>query len=213
MEILGAGVMRVFQQAGCKRIIRCSFRVTEHTGEQARKSIDEDQCREFAAGQHVITDGDFIRDQVFTNPFVYTLVATTEKSNMRVLDQFKGYFLVEDASLGGKHNDRAERSGSKNTFNSCKDRFHFHHHPTATSIRFIVCDMVLIPGKVADIMDTYINQSTLTGALQNTTIEIWGENFREQRENIKLHVSILVDCGLSDKRGAGIDARLQRMVR
>jgi hypothetical protein len=49
--------------------------------------------------------------------------------------------------------------------------------------------------------------------LQNTAIEIRGEYFGEQRENIKLHGSILVDCGLSDKRGAGIDARLQRMVR
>jgi hypothetical protein len=44
--------------------------------------------------------------------------------------------------------------------------------------------------------------------LQNTAIEIRRENFREQRENIKLHGSILAECGLSDKRGAGIDAHL-----
>jgi hypothetical protein len=68
---------------------------------------------------------------------------------------------------------------------------------------------MLIPGEIADIMDTHINQSTQTGALQNTAIEIRRENFREQRENIKLHGSILAECGLSDKgRGAGIDAHL-----
>jgi len=39
--------------------------------------------------------------------------------------------------------------------------------------------------------------------MQNTTIEIGGENFWEQREYVELHVLILNASGLSDKRSGG----------
>jgi hypothetical protein len=73
--------------------------------------------------------------------------------------------------------------------------------------------MMLAPGEITDVMNAHIKQTMFLGALQNTTVEISWENFREQRENVKLHESILADSGLSDKRGAGIDASLERMVR
>jgi uncharacterized protein YbaA (DUF1428 family) len=73
--------------------------------------------------------------------------------------------------------------------------------------------MVLVPGEITDVMNAHIKQAVLVGALQNTTVEISWENFREQRENVKLHKSILADSRMSDKRGAGIDASLERMVR
>ncbi len=55
----------------------------------------------------------------------------------------------------------------KHTFDRRKDRFHFHDHSAAPAVRFIVGDMVLVRGPVTDIMDTYINQSALAGALKN----------------------------------------------
>jgi hypothetical protein len=52
-------------------------------------------------------------------------------------------------------------------------------------------------------MDAYVNQPALAGTMQNTAIEIRGENFWEQRENVELHDPILAASGLSDKRFGG----------
>jgi len=207
------GVVRVFQQSRGVGIIHGTIRVTKDAGEQAGNGIDQDQCRELPPGQHIIADRDFIRDQVLPDPLIDALVAAAEKRKVRMLDQFEGHFLGEEAPLRGEQNDRADGLGSKDILHRCKDRFHLHHHPAATPIRFIIGDMVFIRGMLADIMDTDINYPVLAGAFQNTTVEVWGKYFREQCKNIKLHGAILVDSGLSDKRGAGIDAGLNRMVR
>jgi hypothetical protein len=54
----------------------------------------------------------------------------------------------------------------------------------------------------------------LAGALKNAALEIRGKDFRQEREDIELHASILAVSRLSDKRvGGGIDAHLHQMVR
>jgi hypothetical protein len=60
--------------------------------------------------------------------------------------------------------------------------------------------MVLVRGPVADIMDMYINQPALAGALKNAAFKVRGKDFRQEREDIELHASILAASGLSDKR-------------
>ena len=49
-------------------------------------------------------------------------------------------------------------------------------------------------------MDMYVNQTALTGTLQNTTIKVRGINFGEERKDVELHAPILAASGMSDKR-------------
>jgi hypothetical protein len=63
--------------------------------------------------------------------------------------------------------------------------------------------MVFVGRPIADIMDMNINQAALTGTLQNTTIEVRGINFGEERKDVELHAPILVASGMSDKRTGG----------
>ena len=56
-----------------------AIRVAEHTGQQPRNGIHQDQSGQFAARQHVIAYGDFIRYQVSTNAFVHSFVTTADQ--------------------------------------------------------------------------------------------------------------------------------------
>jgi hypothetical protein len=62
-------------------------------------------------------------------------------------------------------------------------------------------------------MHPHIHQPTLSGALKDAAIKVRGEDFRQEREDVELHASILAASGLSDKRIGGIDAPLHQMVR
>jgi hypothetical protein len=66
-------------------------------------------------------------------------------------------------------------------------------------------------------VNTNIDQSALAGALKNAAFKIRGKYFRQEREDVELHMSILAVCGLPDKRiwgvWGGIDAHLSKMVR
>jgi hypothetical protein len=70
----------------------------------------------------------------------------------------------------------------------------------------------------------------LAGALKNAGFKIRGEYFRQEREDVELHISILAGCAMPDKRVqglsqsrdfvkalamvlVGIDANLGKMVR
>jgi hypothetical protein len=63
--------------------------------------------------------------------------------------------------------------------------------------------MVFIRGPVTDIMDVYIQQTALAGALKNAAFKIRGEDFRQEREDVELHASILAASRMSDKRVGG----------
>ena len=90
--------------------------------------------------------------------------------------------------------------GPEHAFDRRKDRFHFHDHSAAAAVRFIIGDMVLVGGPVADIMDAHIDQPALAGALKDAAFKIRGKDFRQEREDVELHASILAASGMSDKR-------------
>jgi hypothetical protein len=52
---------------------------------------------------------------------------------------------------------------------------------------------MLVGCPVADIVDANINQSALAGALKYAGFDIGGEYIRQERENVELHASILVE--------------------
>ena len=56
--------------------------VTQHTGEEARDRIDDHQCGEFAACEHIIADGNFIGNQMFADAFIHTFIATAKQSDV-----------------------------------------------------------------------------------------------------------------------------------
>ncbi len=103
--------------------------------------------------------------------------------------------------------------GSEHTFDCRKDRFHLHDHSAAAAVWFVVGDMVLVRGPVADVVNMHIDQPALAGALKNAAFKIRGKDFRQEREDVELHASILAVSGMSDKRIGGIDAHLHQMVR
>ena len=49
--------------------------VAEHTGQQPRNGVHQDQSGQFAASQHKIAYGDFVSHQVRTNAFIHSFVA------------------------------------------------------------------------------------------------------------------------------------------
>ena len=52
--------------------------------------------------------------------------------------------------------------------------------------------MVLVVSISADIVNVYVDQSVLAGALEDAAFEISGKDFRKQCEDIELHDLILL---------------------
>ena len=64
----------------CEVIFRAGG-VTQHARQQARDRVDDHQRGKFAACQHIISNRNFIGDQMLTDAFVHAFVAAAEQGD------------------------------------------------------------------------------------------------------------------------------------
>jgi hypothetical protein len=67
----------------------------------------------------------------------------------------------------------------------------FHHHPAPTAVGHVIGGVMFVARPVTDVVQAYIDQSALAGALKNTGFKIGGEDFRQEGEDLELHDWIL----------------------
>ena len=63
---LGAGVLRIFEQAVTEGVVAGGIVVAQGAGQQADDRVDDDQCGQFPAVEDIITDGDLLGVQADT---------------------------------------------------------------------------------------------------------------------------------------------------
>ena len=80
-EFRRTGILRIFQQARRKRfILRGLFAPAQHTRPQPCHSIDYYRCGQHPVGQHIVSDGDFLVHQCFTDTVINPLLVPADKN-------------------------------------------------------------------------------------------------------------------------------------
>ena len=106
-------------------------------------------------------------------------------------NQFLGNRHREGAPLWGKQNHWTNRWRTQNPFHRCKDWLCLHDHPTTTTIRLIICNVVAICSPIADVVHVNPYQASLLGAVHDAGMDIRFKYLWKKRENVESHITIL----------------------
>ena len=95
----GAGVLGVFQQAVPVGFLLEALRVRQNAGDHAAHRIRHRHGRNFSAGQHKISDGNFFIHTFVDKPLVNAFIVTADKNDMFMHQQLTGLRLTEGLAL------------------------------------------------------------------------------------------------------------------
>src|SRR5262249_35114977 len=77
--------------------------------------------------------------------------------------------------------------------NARHNRSRLHNHASPPAIRSIVCDVVVVGGKVAQVVDLYLEQTPLLRPLQDTRLQRGSKHVWENGQNVYFHMSKCLD--------------------
>src|SRR5829696_1888976 len=95
-------VLRMVQQPAAERILRDRLLVSHHTRYEPRHGVQHDKGRQFAAGQHIIADRQFLGDPL-AHPLVEPFVTAAQQHKVVEPAQPDGFGLREAPPLWRRH--------------------------------------------------------------------------------------------------------------
>jgi hypothetical protein len=184
-----ARVMWPLQQPAGVGILKGCPRVTQHTRQQPGDGIDDDHRRQLATGEHIVTDGDLVGDQVLAHPLIHSLVPPADKKQALLLatSQFERNGLGKKAPLGAQKYDRHVHPIRQNGLHSSEDGLRLHHHSTSPAVRGIIRNPVFASRVIADVVKGDGKAAALLSPLEDTFLQGATKHRGEKREDIDVH--------------------------
>ncbi len=130
----------------------------EHAGDVADDRIDDHHRREFAAGQDVIADADFVGDDQFADAGVDAFIMPAEQNQAIQRRQLDGDLMRKDASARRHENHRGGVRLRLHRLDRAHEHVSAQEHPAAAAVGRIVDGVMLIEGVVADIVQAQVEQ-------------------------------------------------------
>ena len=143
-ENLRSGKMRILQQPAHKTLLRYGLVIAEYTRHQPGHRVQNDQGGQFAAGENVVADGDFVVDEVGTYPLINSFVSTANQAYMFQPTKLKSDLLPENSTLGTQQYYLSSLIRFSNAVNGSRQGLRFHHHAAAAAKRSVISSMMLI---------------------------------------------------------------------
>src|SRR3990170_5464088 len=95
-ELRWARVVRVIEEAVVtERVPLVRLLAPDHTGDEARHRLQDDERRELATGEHVVPDRDLLGRQAFHDALVDALVPAAEQDEPPLVRELPGERLIE----------------------------------------------------------------------------------------------------------------------
>jgi len=107
----GAGVVRVFEEGGGKAFLVGAGCGAHDAGEQADGGVQQGQSGDFAAGEDIVADADFLGVAGFDDALVDAFEAATEEDDAGAGGEFLHAFLGERLAARGQHDEGSLRAG------------------------------------------------------------------------------------------------------
>ena len=189
----GAGIMGVVKQAMGEGVLLCGVLITEHSGKKAHDGIGDHQCGQHATGQHIVTDGNFIIDQMVCHALVDTLVVATEKNEVTFSREVPRRGIGKLSTLRGHKDDlggwRSQiREGAGNGID-------LHHHSRSTAVGRIIDCAVRVARPLAQVDRLEVGEAFVARAFEDARLEHATADLGENSENLNFQVLLRLQVG------------------
>ena len=131
-----AGIVRVIERSGNKRVLDGGLAVAQNAGNEAYDGIGYDEGRKHPAREDVVADRDFVIHKMVGDTLIDALVVPTEQDEVLFVCKIGGERLRKLPALR-RHQDHFRIWGTE-VSQRLVDRLNFHDHPGATSVGRIV---------------------------------------------------------------------------
>src|SRR5690554_3393488 len=142
-------ILRILEQSSLMTLVDRGERISEHSGDEARRGLDDGKRGDLAAQKHEVPQGKFFID-FMPDALIKALVASTDEHQLLHLCETVGVGLLETLALGGKQ-DAVPMMIGIGAFDRCDERFGHEHHPAASAIGRIIDGSMAIARKIARI--------------------------------------------------------------
>ena len=188
----GPGILGVFQQAVPVALVLVALFLGQNSRLQAQHAVRHHQAGQFAAGEHVIANGDLLVAERFDHPLVDAFIVAADQRHRFVLRQPSGRRLIVGlarrrekhhmglaASLGGAlglHGAQAVGDG-----------LGVQHHAAAAAVGVVVGLLLLVAGIVTDLVAVGLEKPFGPRPAQDAGGKEAVAQFREQRDDVDAH--------------------------
>ena len=189
---LGAGKLGVFQQAVPIALVLIALFLGQDAGLQAQDTVGHDQACQLTAGQHIVSDGNFLVAERIDDALVDALIVAADQRHRVIADQLAGLFLIVGAACGGQKDDVRLRAALRGTLGlhgaqAVGNRLGVEHHAAAAAVGVVVGLLLLVFRIVADLVAVRLKQIFGAGAAQDAGREKAVAQLRKKRYNVNAH--------------------------
>jgi hypothetical protein len=167
--------------------------MAEDAGEQADDRVDDDGCREFAAGENVVADGKLFIAEQFADAFIDALITATDENNTIQLREAAGCGLGEALALCGEQNDGFASCVAfcfgcdAQRLDAIEDGFGLEHHAFAAAEGAVVDGAVTVMRKGAEVVGVRFRKAFTEGARDDSELKRTNKEVREDGDDVEAH--------------------------
>src|SRR5713226_7385255 len=163
---------------------------------QPRDRVHNQRCGQFAAGQHVVADGNFFGGEMLGDAFVHAFIPPAEQDDPFERRVSPRGLLPEKFPRRRKQNDRyvlralwtlRVKFFPQQSLCSLEQRLGLQHHSFAASKRTVVHGAVAVAREPAQIVHRDFYEPGLACPAHNPVIERPLEKLRENRDDVEAH--------------------------
>ena len=161
--------------------------VADDAWNNTHDSVGHHGCCQFAACQHIITDADFLGDQVLADAVVDTFIMSSKDDDVLAERQLVGHGLVKLLAIRRGEDNLVVVALGREGADTAVDRLTLHDHPGKTAKGIVIDATVLADSIVAQVMQMDFYESFLLGASQNTLLKKTLDQLRDDGDDINTH--------------------------
>ena len=171
VEHLGAGIDGCLDKPILEGVAQGALLVSDGSRQQTHHGIGDDRGRQFAAREHIVTNGDFLGNQVLANAVVHTLVVATQDHDVLLERQGIGHGLVELLTVGRGKDDFIILALAFQLLHATPHGLNLHHHARLATKGVIIHLAVLAQAPVAQVVHVNLHQALVLGPLQDGGVQ------------------------------------------
>ena len=189
---LRAGKLGVFQQTIPVALILIALFLGQNTGLQAQDAVGHHQAGQLTAGQHIVTDGDFLIPERVNDALVNALIVAADQRHRIISGQLAGLLLIVGAARRGQKDHVRLCAALRGALvlhgaQAVSDGLRVQHHTAAAAVGVVIGLLLLVFCVVANLVAVRLKQVLGPGAAQNTGREEAVAQLGEKRYNVNAH--------------------------
>src|ERR1700733_10280632 len=181
-------IVRPLEQSLRERVLLARALIPERSRQQPRQRIDDQQRRQFPAGEHVVAHRHLAVDAELDDALVHALVPSRHQQQPGERGELARQLLTKGPALRRQVQPHtARRQPRMRRADRGEQRAGLHHHPGSPAIRAVIDRAMHVRRVRARILRANAQQPAPDGAAHDTKLECSRDHARKQRHHLDLH--------------------------